>query len=192
MSTTGPLMISGNGLDWISVTETVGWSYDAVLAHRLANGASSKFYGYERATTTQFLGLLSDYKIDKTVYNWTSVSAEQDDYSDLFQTDFGTTVDTLHQEKTTGVLLRPVDGKWTQGSVSQLKGTDNREMNGYYDANAYTWADDDSSPVQGLWMVRNSSPVPEPATVALLGIGLVGLAGAEARRRRRKKAVDNS
>ncbi len=43
-----------------------------------------------------------------------------------------------------------------------------------------------------LYAMITTQPVPEPATVALLGLGMVGLAGAEVRRRRKKKAVDNS
>ncbi len=38
----------------------------------------------------------------------------------------------------------------------------------------------------------STTPAPEPATIALLGLGMVGLAGAEVRRRRKKKVVDNS
>ncbi len=41
----------------------------------------------------------------------------------------------------------------------------------------------------GAWVYK-AEPIPEAATVALLGIGLTGLAGAEIRRRRKKKAVD--
>ncbi len=71
--------------------------------------------------------------------------------------------------------------------------------------NIWTWGDDvrfnrSTSPgaaLPGGYVGSNSisfvqtTPVPEPTTFLLLGIGIAGLAGADLRRRRKKRAIDN-
>ncbi len=68
--------------------------------------------------------------------------------------------------------------------LSIFEATDGRFWYGGFDSIRYNNINIVSEPDQ--------NPIPEPATIALLAIGIAGLAGAEVRRRRKKQAVDNS
>lgn len=53
-------------------------------------------------------------------------------------------------------------------------------------SNVHSTAGMGGMPIDDLVLEFSAEPVPEPATIALLGIGLAGLAGAEVRRRLKK------
>ncbi len=189
VSTTGPTTVtSDTGLQWLSSTESVGLSYNEVLS-------LSAYDGYRRATETEFLDLLADYEVDLTSWAWTVVTPAQDLNSDLFHDDFGLTWTHpdpayAYNRWNQGTLLRDGTNAQTYAHVSDLGSAGNLEIHA---VSAADWGNNDTkNDRMGHWLVRDTDPVPEPATVALLGIGLVGLAGAEVRRRRKKKAVDIS
>lgn len=66
------------------------------------------------------------------------------------------------------------------GHVDDLLGPD--MMDGFYGGEQVTLSINDISHITSVYGAA-SQPIPEPATIALLGIGLVGLAGAAVRRR---------
>ncbi len=109
------------------------------------------------------------------------------------------------------------NGPYVDGSLITLKGySGGMEVDGYsvdialnhvapvwFQAD-WTGIDEISVDSHGNWFTMDDftytqgasapapDPVPEPTTVALLGIGLVGLAGVDVRRRLKKKVADKS
>jgi hypothetical protein len=70
--------------------------------------------------------------------------------------------------------------------------TDFLQPNGDLLVNAHWTMSCGNDAINGSFDANAPTPNPEPGTIALLGIGLAGLAGVGARRKWKKKAVDKS
>jgi len=176
------------GQQWLSPTYTVGQNYNSIMG---GWGELTTTYGFSLVSRDTLTTFLTSVGIDPYI-------PSPSDYSTVLEimNKFGDTYsDGAYQNLIgfTSTIIPPAAGYPNHVSAISLSAyhplTQGQiGMTGIMDMDGIGWSDP-----TGAWLSRTvSAPVPEPTTIALLGIGLAGLAGAKVRRRQKKKAVYKS
>jgi len=165
---------TASGLEWLDLSQTYNQTVAAVLPQTNAGGL---FEGFRLALASEVHGLMGAAglpfnNITGTIASTAAERAAADALTALLSETVGQHFGaSLHGSR--GHLIDNggdlVVGYYTTGFGSSL-------FNDYF-AGYPTW------PGVGVWLVRDSNEVPEPATLGLLGLALAGLAA-----RKRRKA----
>ena len=191
-------IISDTGLQWLSPVASDGWSYNDILQDVNVYGTASTFYGFERATDTQFYQLIQDYGLSDTGWAFSvhNSDLENDSNRDFLFSDFGVTYSNIgtgaELRIAYGQLLAEIDGVLLFGIVGRLDDSETGFIKLLQSTSSTSRLPPPLGSVGtdwwGQWLVKStvvSGPIPEPTTIALLGIGIVAFIALRTRRMRK-------
>ena len=191
-------IVTGNGLEWLQWDLTIGQPIDAAISHYSSAG-------WRSANTNEMASLLNSFEFGMTFSGLTNATqsitspwtSSEDSIHNNFISLFGTTFFDCNSCNNDPAIFSQalsvgpeVIGGQTIFRISVRddfthpiqKAGHRATLDSLFEETSY------SDSRYGIALVRmppDSAPIPEPATILLFGVGLVGLVGS--RNRRKKK-----
>lgn len=181
-------IVTGNGIEWLQWSETIGESISSSLATYAADG-------WVLAGNARMASLFSDFGwsngnsesrgfVTLSPYTAADDSSIMDNFIELFgvtrivtHPSYGTGINGLHSS--TALFGDNANNNllYQHANIQSdflYQGNPGRDAAVMYQENTYTASS--SSSLYGIALVRNAQSVPEPSTVAIFALGIMGLA----------------
>lgn len=159
-----------NGIDWLDMSFSVGISYNDVLALTVAGEALE---GWSVASFDDVSNMYGAFGYTVMPNNTSGSTYDANLGWDVFQTLVGRTYGSETHGFTIGYVSNIGNGKEGQPTWQQAIHTG---FNGYWRGDTYGEAPDDGQGWVGTYLMRVPAEVPEPSTLAILALGMIGLA----------------